>query len=75
MSIRVSPISRTAAIVIIALGLFTLAGGVLAGALADEIAGVVFIILGVALYRLLYVITGKVLGEVEKADEAQEMEG
>jgi hypothetical protein len=75
LSIKVSPISRTAAILILALGLFTLAGGVLGGVLAYEIAGVVFIILGVVLYRLLYVITGKILTEVEKAEDAQETEG
>ena len=54
MSVRVSPISRSAALLIIAVGVFTLIAGLTTGILADTIAGVAFTVLGIALYRLLY---------------------
>lgn len=52
MSVRVSPISRTAAILIIVLGVFTLL-------FVNPIAGVAFLVLGAVLYALLYKFTAK----------------
>jgi hypothetical protein len=60
MSVKISPISRSASLLIIVIGVFTLLVGWATGILADSIAGVAFIILGVALYRLLYVLGRKV---------------
>jgi len=68
MSVRASPVSRTAAILIIAIGVFVLLGGFATGELASYIAGTAFIILGVALYLLLIWFTKKLkreIGEIE----------
>ncbi len=54
MSVKVSPISRFASVLIIALGVFTLVGGWVTGILEDSVAGIAFIILGTVLYVLLY---------------------
>ena len=51
--------SRTAAILIIVIGAFMLVVGQATGILGDGVAGTVFIILGVILYRLLYTLGGK----------------
>jgi len=70
MSVRVSPISRTAAILIIAIGAFVLLGGFVTGELASYIAGSAFVVLGVVLYALLIWFTKKLrreIGEIEKA--------
>lgn len=69
MSIRVSPISKTASILIIAVGAFVLVAGVTTGEVANEVAGTMFIVLGVALNRLLYRFARKVKGELDRADE------
>lgn len=61
MSVRVSPISRVAAILIMALGVFTLV-------LVNDIAGVAFIVLGVILYALLYRFTRRVENELRSAE-------
>ena len=61
MSVRVSPISRAAAILIILLGFFTLL-------FVNEIAGVAFLVLGAILYALLYRFTAKLSREVRQAD-------
>jgi hypothetical protein len=45
---------------IIAIGIFTLLVGWATGILENSIAGIAFIILGVVLYRLLYVLGRKV---------------
>jgi len=69
MSVRVSPISKTAAILIMAIGAFVLLGGFVTGQLASYIAGSAFIILGVILYMLLIWFTKKLrreIGEIEK---------
>lgn len=61
MAVRVSPISRTAAILIIVLGVFTLF-------FVNEIAGIAFLALGVILYALLYRFTARLntdIGRVE----------
>lgn len=60
MSVKVSPISRFASLLIIAIGIFTLLVGWATGILEDSVAGIAFIILGVVLYRLLYVLGRKV---------------
>jgi uncharacterized membrane protein YiaA len=60
LSVRASPISKTAAILIMVVGVFVLFIGVVAGALANEVEGIVFIALGVALYGLLLKFTKRV---------------
>lgn len=67
MSVRVSPISRTAAILIMAVGIFTLFAGVVADVPVNEVAGVAFIVLGVVLYSLLFKFTRKVEREIRGA--------
>jgi membrane protein implicated in regulation of membrane protease activity len=57
MSVRVSPISRGAAVLIVIVGLFTIA-------YINEIAGIAFVVLGIALYWLLYRFARKVEREV-----------
>ena len=69
MSVRVSPISRTAAIIIIALGLFLLVGGTAAGEEDSIVAGIGVTVLGVALYLLLYRFTRRVQRELEEVEE------
>lgn len=66
MSVRVSPISRTAAVLIIVVGIFVLFTGVVADVLASEIAGVVFIILGLSLYLLLFRITRRIREDIDR---------
>lgn len=61
MSVRVSPISKGAALLIIAIGVLTLV-------FVNDIAGVVFLALGVALYWLLYRFARRVGREIEEAD-------
>jgi ABC-type spermidine/putrescine transport system permease subunit II len=70
MSVRVSPISKTAAIIITALGLFLLFGGLAAQDELDTIAGFAITVLGLVLYRLLYRFTRKVTRELEEAAKA-----
>jgi len=67
MSIRVSPISKTAAILIIALGLFLVAGGVAAQEDDSLVAGIGVTVLGIFLYGFLYRFTRKLKGELEGA--------
>jgi uncharacterized membrane protein YiaA len=64
LSVRASPISKTAAILIMVVGVFVLFIGVAAGALANEVEGIVFIALGVALYGLLLKFTKRVRTDV-----------
>jgi membrane protein implicated in regulation of membrane protease activity len=59
LSVRVSPISRAAAILIVALGVFTLVA-------VNTIAGIAFIALGVILYALLYRFTARVERELQQ---------
>jgi len=69
MSVRVSPVSRIAAILIIAVGAFVLLGGFVTGELASYIAGSAFVVLGVVLYLILIWFTKKLrreIGEIEK---------
>ena len=67
MTVRASPISKTAAILIIVVGVFVLVTGLAGGALANEISGVAFIVLGVALYGLLLRFTRRLRTEVSEA--------
>jgi drug/metabolite transporter (DMT)-like permease len=69
MSVRVSPISKWAAILIIAIGAFVLLGGFVTGELASYIAGSAFLVLGVILYLILIWFTRKLrreIGEIER---------
>lgn len=68
MSVRVSPVSRTAAILIIVIGIITLLAGLSTGILASTVAGVAFTVLGVFLYALLYRLRGTLRREVDEAD-------
>ncbi len=70
MSVRASPISKTAALLIIALGVFTLFAGVVGGVIVNDIAGVAIIVLGLVLYRMLFRFARKLkkqINDVEKS--------
>jgi len=67
VKVRVSPISRAAAILIIAIGVFVLTAGLATGVLASDIAGGAFVVLGVVLYFLLYRFTRKLEREISEA--------
>lgn len=69
MSVRVSPISRTAAILIIAVGAFVLLAGLSTGEVASDISGVLFIALGVFLYLFLLRFTRKLKRQIEQAQK------
>jgi membrane protein implicated in regulation of membrane protease activity len=71
LAVRASPISRTAAILIIAVGAFVLLAGLVTGEAANEIAGVAFVVLGLVLYRLLFRFTRKLERELKEATEAE----
>jgi membrane protein implicated in regulation of membrane protease activity len=58
LSVRVSPISRGAALLIVVIGLFTYA-------YINDVAGIAFVALGIALYWLLYRFARRVRREVE----------
>jgi len=73
MSVRASPMSKAAAILIVAIGLFVLLGGFVTGEIASYIAGTAFVVLGVVLYLLLIWFTKKLqreIGEIEKGQTA-----
>lgn len=67
MSVRVSPISRTAAFLIIVVGAFVLLAGLATGSLADDIAGVAFVALGTILNVLLLRFTRKLRSQISEA--------
>jgi hydrogenase/urease accessory protein HupE len=69
VSVRASPISKTAAILIIALGVFTLFAGLVAGVVVNEIAGAAIIVLGFFLYRLLFRFARKLEKQIEDAEK------
>jgi divalent metal cation (Fe/Co/Zn/Cd) transporter len=75
MSVRVSPVSKIASVLIIILGLFLLLGGWAAGEEADIVAGVAVTVLGVVLYRLLYRFSRKVQAELEGEGPSQAAAG
>lgn len=58
---RVSPISRTAAILIIVVGVLTFF-------FVNQIAGVAFLALGLVLYALLYRFTNRLNAELGRAE-------
>jgi len=73
MSVRASPMSKAAAILIVVIGLFVLLGGFVTGEIASYIAGTAFVVLGVVLYLLLIWFTKKLqreIGEIEKGQTA-----
>lgn len=65
VKVKASPISRTASLLIIALGIFTLVAGLTTGIVANTVAGGAFVALGVFLYKMLYRFNRKVEREVE----------
>jgi len=69
MAVRVSPISRTAAILIVAVGAFVLFAGIVAGVPASDVAGVAFIVLGVVLYWLLYRFTRNLRRKISEVQQ------
>ena len=69
MAVRVSPISRTAAILIVAVGAFVLFAGIVAGVPASDVAGVAFIVLGVILYWLLYRFTRNLRRKISEVQQ------
>ncbi|HUI22799.1 MAG TPA: hypothetical protein VLY82_00220 [Nitrososphaerales archaeon] len=71
MSVRVSPVSKIAAILIIAIGAFVLLGGFVTGDLASYIAGSAFVVLGVILYLLLIWFTKKLRREIGRIEKGQ----
>ena len=71
MSVRVSPVSKLAAILIIAVGAFVLLAGFFTGELASYVAGSAFIALGVILYILLIWFTGKLRREINEIERGQ----
>jgi drug/metabolite transporter (DMT)-like permease len=71
MSVRVSPISKMAAILIIAVGAFVLLAGFVTGELASYIAGSAFVALGVVLYVILIWFTRKLRREISEIERDQ----
>jgi uncharacterized membrane protein HdeD (DUF308 family) len=71
MSVRVSPVSKVAAILIIAVGVFVLLAGFATGQLASYIAGSAFVVLGVTLYILLLWFTRKLRREISETEQGQ----
>ena len=64
MSVRASPISKTASILIMIIGAFVLLTGVVADVVANMVAGAAFIALGLALYGALQRFTRRLREEV-----------
>jgi drug/metabolite transporter (DMT)-like permease len=64
LAVRASPISKTAAILIILVGVFVLITGLAGDVLANEVAGIAFIVLGLALYGLLLRFTKRLRREI-----------
>jgi membrane protein implicated in regulation of membrane protease activity len=70
MTVRVSPISKAAAILLIVLGLFTLVVGLASGVIEVTITGLGIVVLGLALYRLLYRFTRNLQKDVREKTQA-----
>ena len=60
MAVRVSPISKSAAILLMVLGVFTAIA-------VNLVVGVVIFVVGLVLYRLLFRFTAKVQREIDQA--------
>jgi membrane protein implicated in regulation of membrane protease activity len=58
--VRVSPVSRGAALLVVAIGVFTFF-------YVNDVAGTAFVALGVALYWLLYRLARRIGREMEEA--------
>jgi len=71
MSVRVSPVSKIAAILIIVVGAFVLLAGFATGELGSYIAGSAFVVLGVSLYILLIWFTRKLRREISEIEQDQ----
>jgi membrane protein implicated in regulation of membrane protease activity len=72
MSVRVSPVSKTAALLILALGILMLVAGLSTGVAINTVAGVAITALGVALYIALRAFTAKVRREIERGPSSKE---
>jgi len=70
MSVRVSPISRIAAILIVVVGAFVLFAGAVTGDIVSDVAGVAFLALGVALYLLLLRFTRNLRRQISEAQSS-----
>jgi membrane protein implicated in regulation of membrane protease activity len=70
LSVRVSPISKTAALLIIAVGAFVLVAGVTTGEILNTVAGTAFLVLGVSLYLLLLRFTRNLQSKIDEAQKA-----
>lgn len=70
VKVRASPVSKTAAILIIAVGVFVLTAGLATDTLASDIAGGAFLVLGVVLYYLLLRFTKKLEREFAEAQKS-----
>ena len=75
MAVRASPISKTAAILIVVVGLFVLLTGLVAGVVTTEVEGTVFVVLGVALYGLLRRFTRKLRRETQGSPASSQTAG
>jgi len=62
--VRVSPISKMAALLIIGVGVFVLFAAIVTGEIASYIAGTSFVALGVILYLILIRFTRKLAKEI-----------
>ena len=69
--VRVSPISKMAAILIIGVGAFVLLAAIVTGELASYIAGTAFIALGVILYLILIRFTKKLAKDIGRIEQDQ----
>lgn len=69
--VRVSPISKMAAILIIGVGAFVLFAAIVTGELASYITGIAFIALGVILYLILVRFTRKLAKEISQLEQDQ----
>lgn len=63
MSVRVSPVSKGAALLIMVVGIFTYV-------FVNDIAGIAFLMLGIVLYWLLYRFARRVEREAKEVKEA-----
>ena len=75
MAVRASPISKTAAILIVVVGLFVLLTGLVAGVVTTEVEGTVFVVLGVALYGLLRRFTRELRKETQGSPASSQTTG
>jgi hypothetical protein len=64
LSVRVSPISKSAAIMLMALGVFT-------AIFVNPFLGALIVVIGVVLYRLLFRFTAKVQRELDEAGASE----